>query len=74
MELNLLQPGQSARVVKVNSEDKKFKIRMTDMGFVPGCSVCVKRMAPLGDPIQVSLHGYELSIGNFEASKIEVTV
>ncbi len=72
MKLSLLSPGQSARVVKISSEDKKFKIRMTDMGFIPDCVVSVKRVAPLGDPVQVSLHGYELSIGKFEASKIEV--
>ncbi len=74
MKLNLLSSGQSAKVVKINSKDKKFKIRMTDMGFVPGCAVYVKRVAPLGDPMQVSLHGYELSIGKFEASKIEVVI
>ena len=47
---------------------------MTDLGFIPGCSVLVKRVAPFGDPVLVSLHGYELSLGKTEASSVEVAV
>ena len=72
MTLKDIGVGKSAKVIKINSNDEKFKIRMTDMGFVPGCIVNVKRVAPLGDPIQVSLHGYELSLGKSEAGSIEV--
>ena len=63
-----------AKVVKINSDVKKFKIRMTDLGFVPGCTVYIKRMAPLKDPIEVSLHGYSLSLGKNEACKVEVSL
>ena len=74
MSLIDLSLGQKARVIKVNSAVKKFKIRMADLGFIPGCVVCVKRIAPLKDPIEVSLHGYSLSLGKYESSKVEVTI
>lgn len=74
MSLIDLSLGQEARVVKINSDVEKFKIRMTDLGFVPGCTVYVKRMAPFKDPIEVSLHGYSLSLGKNEACKVEVSV
>ena len=74
MRLNELPLGQSAKIVKINSTDEKFRIRMTDMGFVPGSFVWVKRVAPLGDPVLVCLHGYELSLGKKEANSIEVVI
>lgn len=43
-----------------------------DMGITKGCSVYVRKVAPLGDPIQVSLRGYELSLRKAEAEMIEV--
>ena len=72
MKLNELPLGKCAKVIKVDGSDEKFKVRMTDMGFVPGCEVFVKRVAPFGDPLQVCLHGYYLSLGKSEAKKIEV--
>lgn len=74
MNLAGLSLGQKARVIRVNSAVKKFKIRMVDLGFIPGCIVCVKRIAPFKDPIEVSLHGYSLSLGKYEASMVEVAI
>ena len=74
MKLNELPLGQVAKIVKIGSRNEKFKRRMTDLGFIPGCSVKVKRVAPFGDPVLVSLHGYELSLGKKEASTVEVVV
>ena len=74
MRLNELPLRQSAKIVRINSADEKFRVRMTDMGFVPGSFVWVKRVAPLGDPVLVCLHGYELSLGKKEASSIEVII
>ena len=72
MSLLDLSLGQKAKVVKILGNEKKFKIRMTDMGFIPGSVVSLKRVAPFGDPIEVSLHGYKLSLGKKEASKVEI--
>ena len=74
MKLNGLPLGRSAKIVGIKSDDRKFRTRMTDMGFVPGSFVFVKRVAPLGDPVLVCLHGYELSLGRKEASSIEVEI
>lgn len=74
MSLAELSLGQKAKVVKINSNDKKFRIRMTDIGFVPGSTVCIKRVSPFKDPIIISIHDYKLSLGKSEASKIEVTI
>ena len=74
MKLNELPLGQIAKILKIDSRNEKFRRRMTDLGFIPGCSVLVKRVAPFGDPVLVSLHGYELSLGKTEASSVEVAV
>ena len=72
MKLNELPLGRVAKILKIDSQNENFRRRMTDLGFIPGCSVMVKRVAPFGDPVLVSLHGYELSLGKKEASTVEV--
>jgi len=49
-----------------------LKRRLIDMGFTPGVQILVKREAPLGDPIQINLRGYELSIRKSDAQNIKI--
>ena len=63
--------GESAVVVKLHGEGA-VRRRIMDMGFTKGTSVYVRKVAPLGDPIQVSVRGYELSIRKADAESIEV--
>lgn len=63
--------GESAVVVKLHGEGA-VRRRIMDMGFTKGTSVYVRKVAPLGDPIQVSVRGYELSIRKADAETIEV--
>ena len=69
--LNELKAGETARVVKLNGEGA-VKRRIMDMGITKGTEVTVRKVAPLGDPIELTVRGYELSIRKGEAAMIEV--
>ena len=69
--LNEVKPGQKGRIVRIIGRSGVNK-RMADMGVVPGTTVEVERVAPLGDPIDVKLKGYRLSLRKEEASNIMV--
>ena len=63
--------GSSAKVLKLHGEGA-VKRRIMDMGITKGVEVYVRKVAPLGDPIEVTVRGYELSIRNDDAAMIEV--
>lgn len=63
--------GQQATVVKLNGVGA-IKRRIMDMGITKGVSVYVRKVAPLGDPIEVTVRGYELSLRKEDAGMIEV--
>lgn len=71
MKLSELGPGRKARIVKVRSKGQVNK-RMIDMGVTPGTFVEVERVAPLGDPIEIRVRGYHLSLRKDEAAHISV--
>lgn len=64
--------GQSATVVKLNGEGA-LKRHIMDMGITKGTNVYVRKVAPLGDPIEVTVRGYELSLRKSEAESVVVT-
>jgi len=63
--------GDTVRVVKLHGEGA-VKRRIMDMGLTKGVEVQIRKVAPLGDPIEVSVRGYELSIRKSDAEMIEV--
>ena len=63
--------GESARVVKLHGEGA-VKRRIMDMGITRGVEVFVRKLAPLGDPIEVNVRNYELSLRKADAKMIEV--
>lgn len=63
--------GQSAKVVKLHGEGA-VRRRIMDMGITRGVRVTVRKVAPLGDPIEVTVRNYELSIRKDDAAMIEV--
>lgn len=63
--------GDSVRVVKLHGEGA-VKRRIMDMGLTKGVDVQIRKVAPLGDPIEVTVRGYELSIRKADAEMIEV--
>ncbi len=64
--------GQQARVVGLNASGV-IKRRIMDMGITKGALVHVHKVAPLGDPIEITVRGYELSLRKDEAACVEVT-
>ena len=63
--------GQTVKVVKLHGEGA-VKRRIMDMGITKGVQVYVRKVAPLGDPVEVNVRGYELSIRKNDAEMIEV--
>lgn len=61
----------TAKVVKIHGTDK-LKRRIMDMGITRGTEIYVRKVAPLGDPIEVTVRGFELSLRKDEALHIEV--
>ena len=63
--------GDTVRVVKLHGEGA-VKRRIMDMGITKGVEVHIRKVAPLGDPIEITVRGYELSIRKADAEMIEV--
>ena len=66
-----IKVGESAIVVKVYGEGA-IRRRIMDMGITKGVTIYVRKVAPLGDPIEVKVRGYELSLRKEDAAQIEV--
>ncbi len=71
MTLKDLKPGQEGVVTSIGEKGPVRK-RIMDMGVTPGAMIKVIKIAPLGDPIEVNIRGYELSLRKSEASQIIV--
>ena len=69
--LRQVKVGETVTVVKLHGEGA-VKRRIMDMGITKGVQVYVRKVAPLGDPVEVNVRGYELSIRKEDASAIEV--
>ncbi len=69
--LNDLKPGQFGVVEKIVC-DKGLRRRIVDMGITPGALVIMKRIAPFGDPIEINVRGFDLSIRKSEAQNIQI--
>ena len=70
-KLKDLKPGQKGKVLKINVRGETNK-RIVEMGVTPGAVVEVERVAPLGDPIDIKVKGYHLSLRKDEAEGIEI--
>ena len=71
MTLNDLETGKEAVIPAVNGEGA-LRLRLLDMGLIPGTTVKIIKIAPLGDPIEITLRGYELTIRREHAKEIDV--
>lgn len=71
MTLNQLKIGRKSTIITVNGEGA-LRCRLLDMGLTPRTEVMVRKVAPMGDPIQIRLRGYELTIRINDAKNIEV--
>ncbi len=71
--LREIKIGNTCRVVKLHGEGA-VKRRIMDMGITKGVEVYVRKVAPLGDPIELTVRGYELSIRKADAETVEVEI
>ena len=71
MTLNELKIGQSAKIVSVGGEGS-LRNRLIDMGLIPHTKLTLRKVAPMGDPIEIHIRGYELTLRLDDAAKIEV--
>lgn len=70
--LRNVQTGQTVTVVKIHGQGAT-KRRIMDMGITKGVEIMVRKVAPLGDPIELNVRGYELSLRKADAQMIEVS-
>ena len=73
-ELSELKIGQTAIVKKLKIQDKQIRRHLLDMGIKRGVKVKIKKIAPMGDPIDIELRGYQLAIRKADLKLIEVEV
>ncbi len=73
LNLDVFTIGQSGVIVKVNGEGR-VRRRLFDMGVTPGAEVTLKKKAPLGDPLEVTIRGYELTLRKDEAELVTCEV
>lgn len=71
MTLKEAKIGSTVTVKKINGEGA-LKRRIMDMGITKGVNVYIRKVAPLGDPVEVTVRGYELSLRKADAANIEV--
>lgn len=74
MNLAMLKPGQQGKIIKLESGLGAIRRRMMDMGVLPGEIIKVEKVAPLGNPIEVTVRGYSLSLRKGEAKEIKIEV
>lgn len=74
MNLNNLKPGQQGKIIKLDSSIGPVRRRLMDMGVIPGELITVDKIAPMGDPIEVTVKSYNLSLRKNEAKGIEIEV
>ena len=72
-QLDQLDVGETGLIKKIDGEGR-IRRRLFDMGVTPGAEIYLRKKAPLGDPIEITLRGYELSLRKDEAKLISVEV
>ena len=71
MKLSELEVGKSAIIKSVGGEGT-LRLRLLDMGLIPKTKVTVRKIAPMGDPIEITVRGYELTLRKEDAANIEL--
>jgi len=71
MTLNQLSRGESGKITKVGGEGA-LRLRFLDMGLIPRTTVTLVKIAPMGDPIEIRVRGYELTLRMDDAKNIEI--
>ena len=70
--LDELKIGSTARIIGFSKNERNYRQKLLAMGLTPGCELQIVRVAPLGDPVQICIRGFHLSLRKTEAKMIEV--
>lgn len=74
MQLSELTVGRKARVISLGKGNKAYRQRLIAMGLLPGTEFVVSRMAPFGDPIEITVRGFALGLRKHEANLLQIEV
>ncbi len=72
MKLSEMKAGARGRIVKINPCEKVYRQRLIAMGLIPGTEFRVSRIAPLGDPVEIEVRGFSLSLRKIEANAMQI--
>lgn len=72
MTLDQLRPGMTGKIISVGGEGE-LRLRLLDMGLIPRTEVTLIKVAPMGDPLEIRVRGYELTLRVSDARNIEVS-
>lgn len=72
MTLDQLRPGMTGKIISVGGEGE-LRLRLLDMGLIPRTEVALIKVAPMGDPLEIRVRGYELTLRVSDARNIEVS-
>jgi len=72
MQVSELNVGQKAKIISFHAGDQTYRKRLIAMGLLPGTEFTVSRMAPLGDPIEIEVRGFALSLRKAEAKILQI--
>lgn len=72
MSLDQMKPGEGGIIAAVGGTGS-LRRRLLDMGLTPGTQISVRKVAPFGDPLELTLRGYELTLRNKDARNIKIT-
>jgi ferrous iron transport protein A len=72
MQLSEMKIGSTGRIIGLNPGNKVYRQRLISMGLIPGVELMITRVAPLGDPIEIQVRGFSLSLRKAEANILQV--
>lgn len=72
MKLKDMKPGESGKVASYDTSDRNYRQKLLQMGLVRGVEFTLVRMAPLGDPVEISIRGSSITLRKVEADALEV--
>jgi ferrous iron transport protein A len=67
-----LKPGEKAKLIGFNTNEKAYRHKLLAMGLIPGTIFLLKRIAPLGDPLEIQVRGFALTLRKSEAGCLQV--
>jgi ferrous iron transport protein A len=72
MQLSQMKVGEKGRITRVSLGEKVYRNRLIAMGLIPGTEFAVSRIAPLGDPVEITVRGFALSLRKDEAGILQI--